>query len=116
MLINLIGAPRHAQEVTDAITTETTPIPQNRSSPSHKWQKPKRKKRYHQGRKDDRRQRLQWRNHDKAQRILQQRWMKPSKQPGKKPLPIFTQQSHKMPAPGFNPDLSLNQIFNFTER
>jgi hypothetical protein len=51
MLINLIGAPRHAQEITDAITTETTPIPKNRSSPSQKWQKPKRKKRYHQGRK-----------------------------------------------------------------
>jgi hypothetical protein len=114
MLINLIGAVRHPQEATDAITPETIPAPQ-RPKP-HKWHKPKRKKRYHQGRKDDRRQRLQWRNHDKEQRILQQRWMKPSKQPGKKPLPIFTQRSHKLPVPSLNPDLPLNQIFNFTER
>ncbi len=113
MLIHLIGAVRDTQEAADAVTT---PIPIGPRRKSHQWQKTKRKKRYHQGRKDDRRQRLQWRNHDKEQRILQQRWMKPSKQPGKKPLPIFTQRSHKLSAPSLNPDLPLNQIFNFTER
>ncbi len=122
MLIHLIGAVRDTQEATNAIPPEPTAMVFDRPEviaprrKSHQWQKPKRKKRYHQGRKDDRRQRLQWRNHDKEQRILQQRWMKPSKQPGKKPLPIFTQQSHKLSAPSLNPDLPLNQIFNLTER
>jgi hypothetical protein len=57
--------------------------PPRRSAQS--WRKPKRKR----GRskdKDGRRQRLEWRDIDKEWRVFQQRWMKHSDQPGKKPL------------------------------
>jgi hypothetical protein len=70
-----------------ASSTDLTP--QYRSHrPAVEWHKPKRK-RGRDGSKDSRRRRLEWRNLDKEWRIFQQRWMKPSKKPGKKPLSII---------------------------
>jgi hypothetical protein len=116
MLTHLICPdPSNLKESADAITTEATHIPQRRRPQPAKWQKPKRKRSHH-GRKDWRRQRLEWRHSDKAQRQFLQRWMKPSKQPGKKPMPVLIQRSRSMPESSLNLDLPLNQIFNLTER
>jgi hypothetical protein len=56
--------------------------------PAVEWHKPKRK-RGRKDSKDQRRNRLEWRNIDKEWRIFQQRWMKRSNKPGKKPLSIL---------------------------
>jgi hypothetical protein len=82
-----------------------------RKPPTQEWEKAKRK-RARKGSKDWRRQRLEWRDTDKERRHYQQRWMKFSKQPGKKPLPVFTQRSHCISLP----DLPLNQILSLTDR
>jgi hypothetical protein len=56
-----------------------------------------RRKRGRKGSKDWRRNRLLLRSADKERRKTKERWMKPSKKPGKKPLAVFTSRSHIMP-------------------
>ncbi|MBE9031916.1 hypothetical protein IQ266_19455 [filamentous cyanobacterium LEGE 11480] len=107
MLINLIHP-----ETIDVIQTEANHGSKKRGNKRSTWRKPKRK-RGRRGSKDSRRKRLQWRNTDKEQRLYQQRWMKFSQQPGKKPPVIFTHRSNEMPP---RPDISLNQTLNLTER
>jgi hypothetical protein len=92
--------------------SEVKSSPQKRrNSPTPDWEKAKRK-RARKGSKDWRRQRLEWRDTDKERRQYQQRWMKFSKKPGKKPLAVFTHRSNCIGAP----HIPLNQILNLVDR